>query len=115
MSRSHLQIVFSFGANQALSDVKSLKAGAFGTIFAPANMAGKTLNFVAAFDRDSTGITTPADFANMALLAAGIVLVEGANPLSAEQLTQVGAAGHVRLSVDVAPVGAEQIVLWWKD
>src|SRR5690349_8819541 len=117
MAREHKQIVFDFAADSATSDSHSLKSGAFGTLLVPAELAGKTLNFKTdlTVGFGGKGITTLENFNDVALLATPITLVEGANPLNADQIAAVGAAGYVKLELDEALETATQIVLWWKD
>lgn len=117
MARAHKSIVFDFAANATLSESQSLKSGAFGTLLVPAALAGKTLNFVTDVltGPGSKGMTTPADFDGVELLATPITLVEGANPLNADQIAAVGAAGYVKLKLNSSIGTASQIVLLWKD
>jgi hypothetical protein len=118
--RKHQQIVFTFAAAATLSNSNNLSGGAFGTLIVPAALAGKSLQFV-------NDLTSHAEYAagidagNVAglngkdLLTTPITLVSGANPLTSEMLTQVGASGPVRLKLDVAHEDGQQILLWWKD
>ena len=110
------QIIFNFADAATLSDVKFLGDGAFGTLFVPSGLNGKTLQMLTEISGSeySVGITTPANFDGVALLSTAKTLATGKNAFDSTELTEVGAAGPVRLSLSSAVSGAQQAVLWWK-
>lgn len=107
--RSGFEIPFDFAAGASLSQSIDIQQGCFGTFIVPAGseLIGKTLQVVAL--PRVAGRFAPTD-----LLATPITLVAGANPLSADQIREVGAVQNCRLKLNSAVTNAASLVLLWK-
>lgn len=102
--------VFETGATESLKPFE-LDRGCFGTIIVPpgSDAIGKTLQFVALpekYDQDS--------FPETELLTAGKLLAAGANPITSDEITEIGAAKKTRLRLDAAVAAETKIWLLWK-
>lgn len=103
-----LQFTFA-GAGSAVS-ISSVKAGhgVMGTIIVPSGslLIGKTVQFVA---------TSPSGkFADTDLLTTPKTLAAGSNPLSSDEILQVGAVDWLKLKINSAVASDSSCVLLWK-
>lgn len=108
-NRDAREIEFTFEANAATSDTIDLEQGCFGTLLVPAGsqLIGRQLNFVAV-------ASVAGRYADTPLLATPKTLVAGANPLTADEIAQVGAIQRCRLSINTAVTTLSRCCLLWK-
>jgi hypothetical protein len=114
MSRDPNVIPIKFASGATLStEVHNLSNGCHGTILVPSgsDAIGKTLQFVATKNPQSRS----ADFADTDLLSTAKTLAAGANALTVEELTEVGAAQYVKFKLGTAAGADISLVLLWKD
>lgn len=103
-----LEFVFANGATK--SNARNASAGAFGTLIIPvgSDLIGKELQFVAHSPKGMYSDTNLFTSENV------ITLVVGSNPLSTEQIAEVGSVANLKLSVNSAVSGDQTCVLLWK-
>lgn len=108
-SRSGHEIKFTFPASGTETDAINIEQGAFGTLIVPAGseLIGKTLQFVAVPQ-------TAGKFAETALLTTAKTLAAGANPLTTDEIREVGAVSNCRLRINSSVTAAASLVLLWK-
>ena len=109
-SRAGLEIKFTFLDGETETDAVNIEQGAWGTILVPtgSDLIGKTLQFVAVPQAD------PTKFAETGLLSTPKALAAGANPLTTDEIREVGAISNCRLQVNSAVSGDASLVLLWK-
>jgi hypothetical protein len=114
MSRNYRELVFTFAAGADTStERRNLADGAFGTLIVPSSLNGNTLQVLADIGI-SADLPSNTGLTNAPLLSTAKALVTGGNGFTAAELTQVGAAGHVRLRLGTAAVAETRVVLLWK-
>lgn len=105
-------LVFNFASGETDStEVISLDAGVFGTVLVEddSDLVGKDLQFVAVA---SVSATDPHP--DTSLLSTAKTLVAGANALSGEEITEVGAASRVQLQLSSSVSEDSKLWLLWK-
>ncbi len=107
-------IRIKFQAGVTDSEVFDIGGGTFGTILVPpgSELITKDLQFIAV-DGDVM-VPQSSRFPDTELMSAAKTLVSGANPLTATEAQQVGAAKFVKLRVLPAPIGPASMTLLWK-
>ena len=105
MHRYRQTLPFVFADEATESNTNSLDAGCFGHILVPtgSDLIGKTYNLVEVFKG-----------ADYELLESDKTFVAGSNPLTAEEIAQVGAANDVKLVLGDAVEGEQTCYLQWK-
>lgn len=112
--RKHNLHRIEFASGATLSQKCDLREGCFGTIIVPAGSAaiGKTLQFLAT--EGETMVSSTKTLPDTGLLTTAKTLAAGANPLSSDEIREVGAAGWVKFQVNSAVGSAATIYLLWK-
>ena len=102
------ELEFTFLDTETVSNAKLAQAGCFGVILVPAgsDLIGKDLQFLAH--------SPDALYADTSLLSTAKTLAAGANPLTADEVAEVGAVKYLKLSVNSAVDGDATCVLLWK-
>lgn len=104
-------LTFFFASGATESNAIDLDRGAFGTIIVASgsDAIGKTLQFVAMPEH---GVSNP--FPETDLLTSAKTLSAGANPISSDELTQVGASRRTKLKLNSSVSEDTFVWLLWK-
>lgn len=106
------RIQISNGSNT--SQVCDLREGVFGTIIVPSgsDAIGKTIQFIATEGE----LIKPSSksMPDTALLATPKTLAAGSNPLTSDEIAQVGAAGYVKFQLGSNAGSDVVLYLLWK-
>lgn len=110
--RSANSLMFLFEAGETESQrIFPMDRGCFGTIICEpgSDAVGKSLQFVAIADHQDQN-----PYPDTELLEAPKLLVAGANAITSDEITQVGAAKQTRLRLDSAVASETKIWVLWK-